>query len=171
MNWFKIAQSNELIFWHATTPRLAEEIIDAGMIRSSLDLEKETGQQYGGWNFHQVNNTYGSGIYLAKEQSEATYYAMIRLKQEWENNRDNLDDEDQYGFIGLFKIHILNQSKLTQVDKNEVMYMGNILAQQNQEAWFDIPTWVDKTKELEEYRNHIEKTNQELYGDNSSELV
>ena len=164
MNWYKTAQ-NIIILWHATVPRLADVILEQGIIKPGMIIEEETGQSQSGWNFQLPGSTqYGEGVYLATTKSSAEYYAFLRLKREWEQeDRSNLYDEEQYGHIGVFKINISNKTLLKDIDSaEEYIYLGAIPSQPNKDAWFEGPEWIDKTKELEEYINKLENIYNEL---------
>ena len=113
---------------------------------------------------------YGSVVYLSASKEAAVYYAFLRLRKEvWEQieNIEDLYDEEEIGFIGLFKIYIKRESaikdnKLIDLGTGEYGFLGIIPRGQNSYAWFEGPEWIDKTKELEEYRTHMEKTLNEI---------
>ncbi len=164
MNWYKKAQQ-VIILWHATIPRFADVIKEQGVIKPGLTIEEETGQNQAGWNFQLSNNIeYGEGVYLSGNKNLAIYYASLRLRKEQEKVEfiDSLYEED-YGYIGIFKISIINKNLLKDIGgSEEYIYLGNILSQPNPDAWYEGPEWIDKTKELDEYRTKLENIYKEL---------
>jgi len=153
MNWYK-ESLNEIILYHATIPKFADQITESENIVSSLDLESETGQNYAGWNFQQGEKIqYGEGVYLSSSSNLALYYAMLRLEKEWNNISPELAffDEDN-GYLALFTVHILDPSLLVEVNgPEEYVYKGRITANKNNIAWFEGPEWIDKTEAQKKY--------------------
>lgn len=188
MNWFKKAQyaGYKMILWHATIPRFADMIVQQGAIKPDNTIEKETGQSHAGWNFsltHLGDLQYGDGVYLSTNKLMAIDYARIRLEKEWEEIEDleQLFYEEEFGFIGLFRVFVKNtnvlipDTKTTKPDTGmveEYLYTGNILSQPNPDAWFDSPEWIDKTNELEKHIERKERILRELQESiTSNELV
>jgi len=163
------AKTQPLVFWHATTPSIGEAIQAKGKIIPLLMMSNAEQRQYQNWNFTHKDQEYGAGVYLAKEHGIAIYYAKLRLKDEWEQvaegNPDLLLNDEEYGFIGLFKINVLDQSKLQGVndeyttrsveEADELMYLDVIPKQPNPKAWYEGPEWYDVTADLEDYRKRL----------------
>ena len=173
MNWYKKAQQI-MVLWHATTPRLADMILEQGTIKPNLIIEKETGRSESGWNFSLGEGfDYGSGVYLSGLKNSAIYYASLRLEKEWEElDINDLYMEEDYGYVGLFKIFINNKQLLKDIGgPEEYIYLSNISSQSNEGAWFEGPEWIDKTKELDEYRTKRENIYKEFLSLNNNELV
>lgn len=153
-----------MIFWHATIPRFADEIIETGKILPSSNLPNG----YAGWAFRPQNQEYGSGVYLAVDADWAIYYANIRLRTE-RDDREYTDEIDLYdediAYIALFRVHVTDRSKIVPVNPeygitdpsvaHEFMYIGEILSTPGFGAWFDLPRWVSRSRDTEQWRDRM----------------
>ena len=161
-----LTEHQELILYHATIPRFADEILDRGELIPSDELEQETGRHYAGWNFQQhvrINTgslshligdpvPYGAGVYMHLDPEMALSYAQTRLEQEWrevEDLEDLLVDED-LRFLALFKVHVTGRGYLVPVGLNEYMCLTRVLAKPNARAWFEKPQWISRESEADE---------------------
>lgn len=185
MNWYKKAQyaGYKMILWHASIPQFADMIVAQGAIKPDNTIATETGQSQAGWNMSPVGDLdYGDGVYLTKNKEMAIYYGVLRLQQEWEKIEDleDLYSEEEYGYVGLFRVFVLNTGVLIPDERSknpgmataeEYLYTGNILSQPNPDAWFEGPEWIDKTSLLNAYVENKERISRELQGiDNSKSL-
>jgi hypothetical protein len=165
MEIFRLSSNNMLLFYHATIPQFAEEIVESGIIQPSNKLEN-----HAGWNFSiGLNFDYGDVIYLAStdEKNLAIGYAKSRLTKLWEDleDKEELYNSEEYGFIGLFKIYISkNNLKLKRNKKDfEYLYFGDIPKTKNDHAYWVGPEWISCEKELADYLKRIEKIQKELF--------
>ena len=174
MNWYKKAQQT-IVLWHGSISRLAGLIKEQGVIKPNATIEQETGESQAGWNLSLKKDVgYGEGVYLSKVKNSAIYYASLRQEKEWQEiDINELYREEEYGYIGMFKVFINNKKLLIDIGgPEEYMYLGNISSQPNSHAWFEGPEWIDKTKELHDYRTKLENINKEfLSSENNDELV
>ena len=156
----KICQMTTL--WHATTSSLAERINSSGVIRPSLHITQETGEQIRGWNFPEPSGTYGDGVYLATTAEEAMYYADIRLKNE---RNDVVDPNDMYDenleYLGLYRVKILDTANLVEVGSDEYKYQGEI-TKQSGSASFEFIRWVPRTRDADRWRSKNEEIQKDL---------
>lgn len=170
MNWLHRIAQQPTVLWHATTANLAEEITNAGKIIPSSEL----GSNYVGWGLEQKGQQYGEGVYLAKTAEDALYYASIRLRGEWDSieSADDYDLDENFGFLGLFRVFILDTKNLVPVNSkfqvksvdtsSELMYLGQISSQPGSSAWFDGPKWVSRNRDLEKHQTRFHEVNDEI---------
>ncbi len=164
MNWLqkisKHVYAQQEVYWHATTPQLAEQIINQRMIKPSVQVEEETGSNVAGWNFPEETGQYGDGVYLATSAREALYYADIRLRLERNEEEADLFSED-LEYLALFRIYITNPQKLISVGTDEVKYQG-IITDQPGEAWYEGPTWASRSRDAQQHRDNVEQSEDEI---------
>ncbi len=164
MNWYKQAQSN-LILWHATIPKFAEEIAETGFIKPSSQLN---GNDYAGWNLPVSGKEYGNLIFLETHKEEAINYADIRLDRLMSgiDLDELLDNEEDYKYVGVFKIIIMNPSsdKLSDLgiafvnaDHREYVYEGIIPKQPNPDIYFEGPEWVERDALWQKHIKQLEQ--------------
>lgn len=168
MNWYKRAQiQDQFILWHATLPRSVETIIQQGAIKPANTVEEETGNSPRGWNIFLPSTDYGEVVYLHYNREGAIYYAFLRLRKEWQEIEDIrlLFDEEEWGFIGLFKIHVSDLSKVKKIDWGEYIYNGIIPNSPNKVIWFKGPEWIDRTEDLNKFVEREIKVLELQYGE------
>lgn len=167
MKIYKLS-SNKLLFYHATIPQFAEEIMDSGIIKPSIELDIH----YQGWNFSdsELGHNYGEAIFLSTsdEKSLAEYYASIRLRKLWEeislDDSDPVSYDEDLRFIAIFRIYVDENSRNLKPSKNkgEYFYFGTIGKNRNSEAYWEGPEWVSREKEADEYYNKLQRIHQEM---------
>ena len=168
MNWYKTSQVR--VLWHATIPRHAEEVLEAGIIKPSGELDTH----YRGWSFQEKGFDYSQAVYLSANRETAISYGLMRLRNEWKNTQEEdieplLTDEDLQ-YIALFKINVSKPSLKLKLntwgrDLDEYVYLGGITNDSSQPIWFEGPEWIDKTAEAKAEYNRLEKIYSELYGE------
>jgi len=161
MKIYKLA-ANELLFYHATIPQFAEEIVKSGIIKPSSELK---GYQGWNWSTSELGHEYGDVVYLANDQVEAISYASMRLRKLWSEHQSSEDlyDEDMR-FVGLFKVYINVNSPKIKPSKSfggEYIYFGSIPKNPNNEAFWVGPEWISKESEADAEIARIEKVNKE----------
>ncbi len=170
-NWYKKAQQQSLILWHATLPEFADEIVAEGFLKPSFQLKEEKGRDYSGWNLPVKGKEYGNLIFLEENKNEAISYADIRLDKLLFNVDfldELLDNEDDYKYVAVFKIIVMNplNNKLKSAGINkEYIYEGVIPRQFNNEIYFEGPEFVERTALWQKHFTRLEK-----YEENSKSL-
>ena len=146
------------MFYHATIPYFAEEIVESGLIKPSSQLDVS----HQGWNFSEVTlgHQYGSEIFLATNDEKylAIHYAFLRLKNLWDEipyeSREDIITEEDLRFVGVFKIYIDEFSKKlgkTSGDIGEYHYFGSIGKNPKDEVYWIGPEWVSFEKEADQH--------------------
>lgn len=164
MSWLRqVLAQKEIVLWHCTIPFREEQIDAQGSLVPSMEME-DTG---GNWGFSQGGQQYGQGVYLARTAELALYYGGITLRRYWDElvgqGRDvDLFDEES-AFLVLYRVHILDHSKLVAVNDefgrpqaDEFMYLGRITSKTDSGAWFEKSQYVSRQRELDAFIQRYE---------------